>query len=334
MAVWSRMASQKVFAALLLVALAGGEPVLGAETCAYAPPPPTSLQSRDKAADYSSVLRVCESLRGARAVATRTLRLGGTPYLLLADPQALTTRIELAACWRCSAASEGDLEETRLMRSVALSADAPGLAHRGFLENAGLVHSARAGEIVTGDLCPSQRPLDRGFFETLESVAPGAPVALAVSGVWLTHHFEDFSWLLAQKLAGKLDIVWANHSYRHRYARGVADAQTYLMTPGTDIDEEILDTERLLIANGQAPSLFFRFPGLASNAPLMRAVRRHHLIALGADAWLAIGQKPGPGSIILVHPNGNEETGLRVFARDLAQGAIRPPFDPLAEAPP
>jgi hypothetical protein len=61
-----------------------------------------------------------------------------------------------------------------------------------------------------------------------------------------------------------------------------------------------------LIANGETPSLFFRFPGLVSSDPLMRTVRRFHLVTLGADAWLAISQKPGPGSIVLVHPNGNE----------------------------
>ena len=50
----------------------------------------------------------------------------------------------------------------------------------------------------------------------------------------------------------------------------------------------------------------------------MQAVRRFHLVTLGADAWLAIGQKPGPGSIVLVHPNGNEPAGLKAFSADLA----------------
>ena len=109
--------------------------------------------------------------------------------------------------------------------------------------------------------------------------------------------------------------------------------RNFLLTEGVDPDAEILDTERLLIANGQTPSLFFRFPGLISSAPLMQAVRRHHLISLGADAWLALGQRPGEGSIILVHPNGNEETGLAMFDRDLARGAIVQPFEPLIAAP-
>jgi len=99
-----------------------------------------------------------------------------------------------------------------------------------------------------------------------------------------------------------------------------------------DADNEILETERLLIANGQTPSLFFRFPGLISSSPLMQAVRRNHLISLGADAWLALNQKPRDGSVILVHPNGNEELGLKIYAKDAALGAL-PSLKPLDEAP-
>ena len=115
--------------------------------------------------------------------------------------------------------------------------------------------------------------------------------------------------------------------------RGVAFDRNFLLTPGVDADAEILDTERLLIANGQTPSLFFRFPGLISNAPLMQAARRHHLISLGADAWLALRQRPKPGSIVLVHPNGNEPAGLKLFARDEAEGTMPKPLRALTEAP-
>jgi peptidoglycan/xylan/chitin deacetylase (PgdA/CDA1 family) len=105
------------------------------------------------------------------------------------------------------------------------------------------------------------------------------------------------------------------------------------LTRGVDAESEILRTERLIIANGETPSLFFRFPGLVSNDPLMEAVRRFHLVTLGADAWLAIGQKPGPGSIVLVHPNGNEPLGLKIFSADVARGAIPKPLEPLTAAP-
>ena len=140
---------------------------------------------------------------------------------------------------------------------------------------------------------------------------------------------------LADRLrdAGALDIVWVNHTFTHPYRRKGPDASNYLLTARVDPEREILDTERLLIANGETPSLFFRFPGLVSSDPLMQTVRRFHLVTLGADAWLAIGQKPGPGSIVLVHPNGNEPEGLRRFAVDVARGTIARPLEPLTDAP-
>ena len=95
----------------------------------------------------------------------------------------------------------------------ASSAEAPGLIHRGFLQNAGLTHGAGPGDFVTGDLCPSKRPLDRAFFARLEAASPHAAVALSVSGLWLIHHFADFRWLVDQRNSGALDILWVDHTY-------------------------------------------------------------------------------------------------------------------------
>jgi hypothetical protein len=65
----------------------------------------------------------------------------------------------------------------------------------------------------------------------------------------------------------------------------------------------------------------------------MQAVRKHHLISLGADAWLALNQTPRDGSIMLVHPNGNEERGLKIYQRDADSGKLPAPLKPLDEAP-
>ena len=105
------------------------------------------------------------------------------------------------------------------------------------------------------------------------------------------------------------------------------------MTKGVDPEEEILDTERLLIANGETPSLFFRFPGLVSSDPLMQAVSQFHLVTLGADAWLAKGQTAGRGSIVLVHPERQRTQGPRPFLPDLKRGTIAAPLEPLTAAP-
>jgi hypothetical protein len=321
---------------LFMMTLAAWASLAGAaraSNCAVTPAPATRLQSMGAVADYKPVLKACVDADGRKAVAIREMTIAGQKIALLADSEALTTRLERAACWTCHDASEGDLNATRMGRAIRESASAPGLVHRGFLQNAGLTHGGGQGDFVTGDLCPSQKPLDRAFFTRLEVESPRAPVALSISGLWLIHHFDDFRWLVDQRSSGALDILWTNHTYHHPYRRKAPDDANFLLTKGVDPQEEILDTERLLIANGETPSLFFRFPGLISSDPLMQAVSQDHLITLGADAWLALGQKPGRGSVVLVHPNGNEPKGLALFSADLAHGAIAAPLEPLTAAP-
>ena len=304
-----------------------------AADCAFAPAPAAGLQSAASVGDYRPVLKACVASDGRRAVAIREMTVAGLKLELLAEPGALTTRLERAACWTCREMSEAELGATRMGRAISESAAAPGLVHRGFLQNAGLVHGGAPGDFVTGDLCPSRRPLDRAFFTRLEAASPHAPVALSISGLWLIHHFDDFRWLVDQRNSGALDILWVDHTYHHPYRRNLPYAANFLLTWGVDPEAEILDTERVLIANGETPSLFFRFPGLVSSDPLMLAVSRFHLVTLGADAWLAKGQQPEPGSIVLVHPNGNEPKGLALFARDLKRGTISAPLEPLTAAP-
>jgi hypothetical protein len=317
---------------ILFGALGATPATLAAEACLYQPPPIAGLVSANAVADYRSTFLACHKGEEKR-LAIRQMTMAGDAFLLLVDPDKLTTALESAGCWTCAPTDEEGQKGTRYVAAIVRSAEAPGLAHRTFLQDAGLVRGAAPGDFVTGDLCPSRRPLDRRFFEKLEKNGPATPVALGLSGIWLKHHLEDFQWLRAQAAAGALDIVWANHTYHHPYAKGRPDDQTFMLTKGLDPDFEILETERLLIANGGTPSVFFRFPGLVSSSPLMQTVRRHHLITIGADSWLAKGQRPGPGSIILVHPNGNEEIGIDLFAKDYDSGKIVRPLEPLAAAP-
>jgi hypothetical protein len=329
----SRLARLVLAAALALCGSAAARADDDAAACVWRPPAPERLAHADVVADYRSTLQACHAADGRQRIAIRSMTVGGEPLLLLTDPDKLTTRVEHAACWTCADADEASLAATRMMRAIEESAAAPGLVHRGFLRNAGLVHGDAPGTFVTGDLCPSLKPLERGFLEKFAGQGPHTPVALSISGLWLTHHFADYRWLLDQQASGALDILWVNHTYQHPYARGAPDALNFLLAPGVDADAEILEAERLLLANGQTPSLFFRFPGLISSAPLMEAVRRHHLISLGADAWLALDQRPGAGSIVLVHANGNEPLGVKLFERDLARDALPRPFEPLTAAP-
>jgi hypothetical protein len=304
-----------------------------AADCAFTPAPAAQLQSAATVGDYRPVLNACVAADGRKAIAIREMTVAGLKVDLLADPEALTTRLERSACWTCTQMSEGELNATRMGRAISESAEAPGLSQRGFLQNAGLTHGGGPGDFITGDLCPSKRPLDRGFFARLEAASPHAPVALSISGLWLIHHFADYRWLVDQRNSGALDILWADHTYHHPYRRNLPLGSNFLLTKGVNPETEILDTERLLIANGETPSLFFRFPGLVSSDPLMQAVSRFHLVTLGADAWLAKGQQPERGSIVLVHPNGNEPKGLALFAHDLKRGTIPEPLEPLTAAP-
>src|ERR1700678_1318280 len=318
---------------ITFAACAGLAGAAQASDCAFTPARATRLQSMAAVAHMQPVVKTRVAAEGRAAVAIREMTIAGQKVALLADSEALTTRLERAACWTCHDESEDELDATRMGHAIRESAEAPGLIHRGFLQNAGLTHGGGHGDFVTGDLCPSHKPLDRAFFTRLEAASPHAPVALSISGLWLIHHFDDFRWLVGERNSGALNILWTDHTYHHPYHRTLPNDANFLLSKGVDPQEEILDTERLLIANGETPSLFFRFPGLVSSDPLMQAVSRFHLVTLGADAWLAKGQQPQKGSIVLVHPNGNEPKGLAMFTRDFTRGATAAPLEPLTAAP-
>jgi hypothetical protein len=250
--------------------------------------------------------------------------------LLTVDPATLATSLQRAQDWTCADTDEAHQTDTRYLHAIHAS----GAGSKPVTVNGGLVHGANAaGSFVTGDLCPSHRPLDRAFLEVLEPVKKPLPVALSISGLWLTRHAGDFAWLREQERAGALAITWVNHSYTHPFIPGRDLADNFLLMPGVAMQTEILDTERLLIASGETPSVFFRFPGLISSPALTQAVQADHLIVLGADSWLAKTGRATPGGIILVHLNGNEPEGLKIFADLLAAGKLPQPFKAIEEAP-
>jgi hypothetical protein len=336
------------FVALLLTVLATlcAQPVRAQEESCAPPPSPLRL------IEYRAVFLACVNDAGTARLATRRMRTDSEALLLTVDPQSLATRVEPESCWRCTETSDGEQRMTRFVHALQ-SPPQDGEASKA-VENAGLVHGkSDIGAFVTGDLCPSQRPLDRGFFERLArekarasgSGASGSgtpairtpesatPVALAVSGLWIVRHAADLEWLKRQNASGALAITWVNHSFSHPYAKHRPQAQNFMLTQGLDFDHEVYGTERLMIESGLTPSIFFRFPGLVSDAALIHRLRESHLVALGADAWLALSQSPQPGSIVLVHPNGNEPIGIKLLSRLLDQGRLPKPLRPIDEAP-
>jgi peptidoglycan/xylan/chitin deacetylase (PgdA/CDA1 family) len=174
--------------------------------------------------------------------------------------------------------------------------------------------------------------LDRGFFSELQRQQLSPPVALAVSGAWMQSHHGDFEWIKSQQRAGLIQVTWVNHSYSHPFVKALPDEENYLLKKGVKISREILETERLMIEQGITPSVFFRFPGLVSDARLMAELRAHQLIPLATNAWLALDQKPKPGSIVLVHANGNEPRGLEKFRAIANQKKLPTPLCDLNES--
>lgn len=283
-------------------------------------------------ADYRAAFLSCRRAGAAARLAIRGFSADGRKFLLTVDPEKLTTRIDAASCWTCADTTDEAQKDTRFLHAIRNAGTQP-FAAGAISRNAGLAHGTGAGSFVTADLCPSRKPLDRGFIDLLAKLGPHTPVALSISGAWLARHRADFDWLRAQARSGALDITWVDHSYSHPYTPGLADERNYMLRPGADLTREVFETEKLLLSRGATPSAFFRFPGLVADGRLSSQLRALHLIALAADSWLVLSPPPRPGSIVLVHANGNEPAGLRLFSRLLTKGKLPQPLRRIEEAP-
>lgn len=228
------------------------------------------------------------SLVNARDVKARRLEAGAAGYITLQKMNA-----------------------TPYMQAVHTEAEPPYP-----LLNDGLSHARTkmSGAFMTVDLCPSVRPFEQEFFQSLaaQSTLTGrpVPVTINITGLWLLSHPTEFTWLVTQRKLGRLDITWANHSFSHLYFPDVALENNFLLYPSTNLDNEIFDLEQLLLERGELPSIFFRYPGLVSDQHLITRVTELGLIPVGSDAWLAREEMPTQGSIVLVHGNGNEPQGI------------------------
>ncbi len=184
------------------------------------------------------------------------------------------------------------------------------------LQNAGIRRFPQSpqGINLTIDLCPARKPLDRFLFtEIIREIGPAqkpVPVALAAAGQWMNSHRQDVHWLTGLADSGDLAITWINHSYNHYSNDSLPLTMNFLLEKGTDLTAEVLKTEITLLTNGIVPSVFFRFPGLVSEKAVFTKIIEFGLIPVGSDAWLSKGQRPGNGSIVLVHGNGNDQAGV------------------------
>jgi hypothetical protein len=262
---------------------------------------------------YEVTFKACD-VKNESWFALRRFSSRGSKYLLVVNSQNNTTAIVAESCLRCSPASLAQVPEGPYKQALQKQQAAPVP-----LVNAGMTHASRNGQyFLTVDLCPSRRPFDDSIFENVKvRNQPRFPVAISLSGGWMNHYPEEFAGLKQRALDGRLDMVWVNHSYSHPYRHGIPNDRNFLLMPSVNFAEEVLKQEQYMISRGVTPSVFFRFPGLVSNKEKMMQLSSYGLIALGADAWLALGQRPKPGSILLIHANGNEESGVHLFLRML-----------------
>lgn len=252
-------------------------------------------------------------------IAIRMYYFDNTLYYLVVNPQNFATesipvvdfRLRKAKKQTTPYAPMDDLMATPYMKAVAKYTLPPYV-----LQNYGAKHAEThlGGVFLTVDLCPSINPFEKNFFATLVRISELTnkpfPVAISISGLWIIFHGEEFEWLLKQVKEKKLEITWVNHSFSHPYYEDLPLEQSFLLEPHTNVDAEILATEKLLLEHEQLPSVFFRFPGLVSNEELVLKLYKYGLIPVGTDAWLAKDEIPQAGSFILVHGNSNEPQGI------------------------
>ncbi|MBI5562980.1 MAG: polysaccharide deacetylase [Deltaproteobacteria bacterium] len=258
------------------------------------------------------------------------MRDGRASYLVL-DPYRFENLVEPGTPDFSNSPPKKIWESTPFIKALyRYAAPAEGLENQGITS----AETRVKGVFLTADMCPSKREFDKGFFEKTAALArPGGlpvPVAVMITGRWLEGHGTEFQWLLDEEKSGRLALTWVNHSYTHPYSRFAGEDENFLLTPGVDFEKEALSTEALLLESGVVPAPFFRYPGLISSAGLQKRLRSLTLIPIGANAWLAKGEAPKDGSIILVHGNGNEPAGIKAVLSfydwkkdDIKNGGLR-----------
>jgi hypothetical protein len=270
------------------------------------------------ASEYRAFFAKTMLADGSTGIIIRRFIMDRQGYYLVVHPQTLATGIIPQADLKIAAAPLPDLL-SEFVASPYCKALAEAAANSQANQDAGITHSLpeERGVSLTIDLCPSQKPLDRFLFmdivDAFGKVEHPVPLAIAISGLWMEKHPQDLKWLSGLARANQITVDWINHSYHHQYDPRLPLRRNFLLEKGVDLDEEILKTEIKMIECGLTPSVFFRFPGLVSDHSEFMRVLAYGLIPVGSDAWLAKKQKPGPGSIVLIHGNGNEALGIKKF---------------------
>lgn len=287
--------------------------------------------------DYKAAFRPYHAKDGSLRIAIREFIDGADAKVLSIDPVTFETSVT-GTQETLTASVDHEWQKTPFALSL-VRYTAPDWR----LQNSGIRRGETKldGVFLTVDLCPSRKPLDKALFEATVEVfkrekAP-APVAIAVSGLWMERHTEDLRWLMDKSASGELDITWINHTETHPYHGDRPLNLDFLLSEGVDFEKEVLANEALMLGSSIRPTPFFRFPGLVSDNGLLKRLRALSLIPIGTDAWLAKKEIPQKGSIILVHGNGNEPEGvaalMELYKKHVADGKNGPGKDGLRLLP-
>jgi hypothetical protein len=278
-----------------------------------------AINAQNEVSNYVTYIATA-NYKNTDVVILRKFERAGQKYFLVADSNTLETQIisakglnEIPCTWEQLNERYKDKPYIRALGFAKTQSFA--------IQDAGIIHGypKEKGITLTIDLCPSHKPLDRVIFNSLitefSNIEKPVPIALSLSGRFMLTHSEDLIWLKSLEDEGEIRITWINHTYNHHYDPDVPLQDNFLLKPGTDIDFEVLGTEIAMIEHGLLPSVFFRFPGLVSDNTIVGKIIQYGLIPIGSDAWLAKGQQSASGSIVLIHGNGNEPTGVADFIK-------------------
>ena len=253
-------------------------------------------------------------------IVIRVVRMPEASYLAV-DPESLTTALYPQRSLSFTPASWKEILR-RFARTPYVSALLRSADSADAIQDAGFKRfhpPGGDGVELTIDLCPSRKPLDRIVFtdlvEALGAVERPIPVGISITGRWMNDHGGDLDWLDSLDRAGSLSILWINHTYNHFTSKELPLRENFILEKGTDVSAEVLRTEQALLERGLMPSVFFRFPGLVSDSAVFDTILDFGLIPVGSDAWLAKGEVPRDGSIVLIHANGNEPLGVKDFIK-------------------
>ncbi len=252
----------------------------------------------------------------------RTFMLDNEPYQLTIDTRTLHTSITSRVL-----TMEHTCGDSRYSRLLQQSIMPPAT-----LQNDGITYG-KQGITLTTDLCPSsKKDFEQELYEALiKKFSTPVPVTLFITGKWIAKHAKAFQQFITWQKEKKLAITWGNHTYNHPYHPKEPLEMNFALSKGYDLREDTLKLEKLLIKQGLTPSVFFRFPGLVSDAKTMQTIHDLGLITIGSDTWIAKGQKVKEGSIVLLHGNKNEPKGVKMFLEMLGRGEIQE-INPLRES--